>query len=199
MTPDESLEFSVPVDIATLPTTGRTFTIAASEEARERVAKRLDLQKVHELSATFDLKPGAGGVIQVAGEMKADVVQTCVVSLAPVPAKAADTIEVAFITEDRAARDKAKREKAKATRKDEEIEEILENHDPPDIAAGDRIDLGELAVVHLALALDPYPRAPGVVFDGKAWGVEPEEDEKAPSASPFAVLANFRAPSKKPK
>jgi uncharacterized metal-binding protein YceD (DUF177 family) len=66
--------------------------------------------------------------------------------------------------------------------------------DPPEVAVGGRIDLGEIAVVHLALALDPYPRAPGAAFDAKAWGVEPEKDEKPTTVSPFAALAKLKKP-----
>ena len=45
------------------------------------------------------------------------------------------------------------------------------------------IDLGEAAAEQLALALDPYPRAPGAVL----------EMEEEPEAAPFAALAAFPA------
>jgi uncharacterized metal-binding protein YceD (DUF177 family) len=194
-------EFSFPVDVAMLPPMGRHYTITASDEERARVAARLDLQKVDELSAAFEVKPAAGGQIKVTGQVRGVVVQTCVVSLAPVPAQVSETVEAAFITEERAAKDHAKREKAKASGKalaDEDEALGAEDDDPPEVAAGGRIDLGELTVAQLALGLDPYPRAPGAAFDAKTWGGDPESAEKAPQTSPFAALAQLKSRSKKP-
>jgi hypothetical protein len=43
--------------------------------------------------------------------------------------------------------------------------ESLEDEEP-DVISGGSIDLGEIAAESLALALDPYPRKPGEVFQG---------------------------------
>jgi uncharacterized metal-binding protein YceD (DUF177 family) len=193
------LEFSFPIDVTTLPPSGRSYTIEASAEERARVAERLDLQKIDALSAVLEVAPGRKGHIKVTGQVSADVTQTCVVSLAPVPAHVTDAVSASFITEERAAIDKLKKERAEAkgrkkTETDEE--EVLAAHgeDPPEVATEGRIDLGEIAVVHLALALDPYPRAAGAAFDAKAWGGEPENDGKSATVSPFAALAKLKKP-----
>jgi uncharacterized metal-binding protein YceD (DUF177 family) len=193
------LEFSFPIDVIALPPSGRSYTIEASEDERARVAQRLGLQKVAALSAVLEVAPGKKkGHIKVSGQVTADVTQACVVSLAPVPAHVTDAVSASFMTEERAAADKLKKERAKAKGKtaETEEEEVLAAHgeDPPEVAIEGRIDLGEIAVVHLALALDPYPRAPGAAFDAKAWGVEPEKDEKTASVSPFAALAKLKKP-----
>lgn len=195
------VEFSFPIDITSLPLTGRSYTITASAEERARVAARLDLQAVNVLTAVLNIAPSGKGMIKVAGEVKADVVQTCVVSLTPVPAQVKDTISAGFITEEKAAADKLKKERAKAkaraTKKaTEEEEEVIsaQGDDPPDVALEGRIDLGEVAVVHLALALDPYPRAPGAAFDAQAWGLQEENPEKPANVSAFAALAKLKKP-----
>ena len=54
-----------------------------------------------------------------------------------------------------------------------------ESSDPPDVLAGDAIDLAAYAVEQLALEIDPFPRKPGAEFDYQA----PAEPE-----SPFSVL-----------
>ena len=194
-------EFSFPVDVMTLPLSGRTYKIQASEEQRARVAARLDVQKVDSLTAVLEIAPSGKGLIKVTGQLHADVVQTCVVSLAPVPAHVTDNVSATFITEERAAADRLKKERAKARTRspkkpEDEDEEVLglEGDDPPETALEGRIDLGEVAVVHLAIALDPYPRAPGQTFDAKVWGVEPENEEKAAPVSPFAALAKLKKP-----
>ena len=55
----------------------------------------------------------------------------------------------------------------------------------PDLYHGGRIDLGVIVGEHLALGLDPYPRAPGVDFQPHV------EDDPRDDPSPFAALKNL--------
>jgi len=197
-------EFSFPVDVGHLPPQGRSYTITASAEERARVAARLDLQDVEVLKAALEVN-FQGGLIVVTGTVDAKVTQSCVVSLGPVPAVISEVIEASYMTEERAAKEQVKREKILSKKKagfkaSAEEEELIEfgRQDPPEVARGDRIDLGELAVVHLALALDPYPRAPGAAFDPGAWGLEAENEENIPQTSPFAALAKLKTDRAKP-
>jgi uncharacterized metal-binding protein YceD (DUF177 family) len=201
MSAEVAPEFSFSIDITTLPPTGRSYTIEASAEERTLVAARLGLQSIGALNAVLELKPTGKGLIKVSGTVKADVVQTCVVSLAPVAAHVEDDVSATFVTEERAAADAAKKERAKAKKSAskkaaDEAEEVigLQGDDPPEIARNGRIDLGEVAVVHLALALDPYPRAPGAAFDAEVWTGDGEKDEKSTAVSPFAALAKLKKP-----
>jgi len=122
------------------------------------------------------VKPTAGGVVGLAGRLVAELVQSCVVSLAPVPAAIDEEIEARFIADHPVDR--------RHTAEDIELEE----DDPPEVAPGGRIDLGELTVAQLALVLDPYPRAPGVHFDAAEWGEAPS----GKGSSPFAALAGLK-------
>ncbi|MBY0511085.1 MAG: DUF177 domain-containing protein [Rhodospirillaceae bacterium] len=201
MSAEVAPEFSFPVDITTLPAIGRSYPIKASPEECGLVAARLGLQSIGAINAVLEITPAGKGLIKVTGTVKAEVVQTCVVSLAPVPAHVEDAVSATFVTEERAAADALKKERAKARKSvpkkaaGEEEEVIgLQGDDPPEIARDGRIDLGEVAVVHLALALDPYPKAPGAAFDAQAWGGEGEKDEKATVVSPFAALAKLKKP-----
>jgi len=192
-------EFSFSVQVETLPHSGRAYDIAATEDERAAVAKRLGLQEVSALSAHLDVNFTSGGVIKLTGHVDGTVTQTCVVSLAPVPAKIHESIDLSFVTEARAAAEAARREKA-ARRKSKDDDEDFETGDDieqPEVALGGRIDLGEVAVTHLALALDPYPRVPGASFDPKAWGLEPEEAKNEAQPSPFAALAKLKTPDPK--
>ena len=176
-------EFSFLVDVTSLPQVGRHYAIKADEAACARVAERLGLQGVASLSASFDLTPHAGGIVKVTGFVAASLTQTCGVTLAPVPATLKEAVDVSFTT---LAPPKAAGKKA-----DFDIEELvaLGAEDPPEEALGGHVDLGELAVVHLALGLDPYPRAPGAAFKAPSWV---EKDGKSEAQSPFAVLAKFK-------
>ena len=55
--------------------------------------------------------------------------------------------------------------------------------DPPDALEDDRIDLAAYVVEDLSLAIDPFPRKPGVEF------AAPEQPGES---SPFAVLAKLK-------
>jgi uncharacterized metal-binding protein YceD (DUF177 family) len=174
MQPGPAPEFSFPIEIAQIPPAGAHYTIAASPSERARVAARLGVTSIGRLEATVDVKPGAGGVIRVAGRIGADLVQSCVVSLAPVPATIDEQIEASFVEEGR-----------HDQRRDAE-DVALDDEEPPEIVQDGRIDLGELTVAQLALVLDPYPRAPGVSFDATQWSAPAGKD------SPFAALAALK-------
>jgi hypothetical protein len=57
--------------------------------------------------------------------------------------------------------------------------------DEPELVDSASIDLAAPLLEEVSLALDPYPRAPGVAFEG------PKEEE-SPADSPFAVLGRLK-------
>ncbi len=178
-------EFSFSIDLMALSPSGRTYTITADTDARARAAKRLGLQALEKLTAQFEVIPDGTGA-KVTGRVEADVVQRCVVSLAPVPAHVGEDVAVTF----------APPPSEVKKHDDDDEEEILENEgvDPPELLVDGRIDLGELAVSQVALGLNPYPRAPGAAFEPSKWGVG---GETVDPASPFAALAKLKAPNPK--
>lgn len=182
--------FSYVVEIDRLPSAGGQYDIAAPADAMARVAQALEVAQVKALTAHFEVKTGAGGIVHVKGAVHAELIQSCVVTLVPVPAMIGEGIDASYITVKRAARNKKKTKDG-----DGEEEVMLDGEDPPEIAENGRIDLGELAVTQVALVLDPYPRAPGVSFDRAQWpalagqkGLAPEED----APGPFAALAKLK-------
>jgi uncharacterized metal-binding protein YceD (DUF177 family) len=186
-------EFSFRVDVTNVPLVGRRYAIKADAAERARVAARLSLSDIAELSATFELFPAAGGIVKVTGTVEASLTQTCVVSLTPVSAVVKEEVEARFTT---LAPVKTSA-KSSGKKPEEEAEELIDfsEEEPPEEALDGYIDLGELAVVHLALGLDPYPRAPGAAFEAGSWV---KKDEKSEAQSPFAVLAHFK-PKSPPK
>lgn len=178
-------EFSYAVEIDRIPSAGGQYDIAASPEDRARVAQRLQLLELKALTGQFAVKMGAGGIVRVTGHVHAEVVQACVVSLAPVPAVIDEEVEASFVDAERSGRKKAKAE-------DEEEIIGLDGEDPPEVAEDGRIDLGELAVTQVALVLDPYPRAPGVAFKPDTAGLDAHSDREDKPAGPFAALAKLK-------
>jgi len=164
-------EFSRPFAADRLGQTAVTETLLASPAECAALAKRLRLAELTQFSAIVTLERTLGGLIHVAGRLEADVVQTCVVTLADFPSHVEDSFAVDFGN-------------APAEFGDEI--EVDPDYDPPEPIEGGIIDLGELAAQYLALALDPHPRAPGAALE-PAWG-----GADVAETSPFAVLKNLK-------
>lgn len=147
----------------------RRFTLEASPVERAAISRRLSLLELRTLRAEGSLRPGAGGRWTLAGRLSAEVVQACVVTLEPVAATVEDTFELAFAPMD-----------------EEEGEEVdLTEADVEPLPEGGILDVGEIVTQQLSLALDPFPRAPGV---GPGDHIESMEEGPA-KVAPFADLS----------
>lgn len=162
--------------IAKLPDSGHTEQFSALAEERTALAQENDLQAVEAFDVCFTIKHLGGDDIGVTGNLVADIVQTCVVTLEPLPVK----VEVDF-----AARFVPQTAPLDA---DAEIVVDPEADDAPEPFTPPFIDLGALAAEHFVLALDPYPRAPDAQWAtvGKA-AIDADEPQ-----SPFAALKALR-------
>jgi uncharacterized metal-binding protein YceD (DUF177 family) len=164
------------VDVGALGPGGATYRLAPTAEQRRDLAGRLGLLDLPSLVADATVERADDGVsVRVTLYVVADVVQSCVVSLDPLPARIEERIDLIYTPA------------TAGTGEGGEIVVTLED-DVPEPLVGDRIDLGAATIEHLALALDPYPRKPGLVF-------EPEPQDSAVS-SPFAVLERLKQPTK---
>jgi uncharacterized metal-binding protein YceD (DUF177 family) len=154
-----------------IPIAGRHFSLAADASERARLAEALGIVAIDRLVGEFDLKPRAGGAVAVVGEVQAEVVQACVVTLDPVGQSVREELELLLVPAE------GVHAGGGAT---------VENGIAADTFENGRIDLGAIAAEHLALGLDPYPRKPGVEFEGHT------ESEGEGERSPFAGLAALK-------
>jgi len=171
-------EFSRTVRADTLGAEPRTMEIEADETERAALARRFDLVAVGRLSARADLV-GRGAEVVANGRIDAAVTQSCVASGEPVDVEIDEPFALMF------------RPAPEPGRPDEEVE-LSEGELDVVFYEGAAIDLGEAVAETLALALDPYPRAPGAAEALKAAGVKSEEE-----AGPFGALAALRDKMKK--
>jgi hypothetical protein len=160
-------EFFRPLALGRVGPEGRTERLEANGAERAALARRFGIPGIDRLHATLRLEPEEDGAIRVAGRLEAAVVQHCVVTLEPVAQRVAEDIAFRVLP--------AGREPADGPDDLDEIE--TEN---------DVVDLGEAVAEQLALALDPYPRAPGAELPPEA--VDPE-------ARAFGALAALRRKS----
>jgi uncharacterized metal-binding protein YceD (DUF177 family) len=184
----DSKEFSRFIEVDKIGQGGAGRTISATAEERRALADRFGLQDIDELSAELTLRRVRGDAVRLDGALHAKVTQTCVVSLQPVPAVISEAIAVNFAEE--------QEEEA------EEVEIAYDLDDAPEPIIHGRIDLGEAVAQQLALALDPYPRAPGAEIPANYVGeidIAAGEVEKggpgpdAPSGvNPFSVLGKLK-------
>jgi len=166
--------FSHVVRVERIPPRGKRFHVEANEAERRAIADALGIVEVAALAADLDVKHLAGGDVGVRGTLTATVSQTDVVTLEPVRQEMVEEIDVTL-----AAAEEAGGRKRKA------VEEETPG-DERDLYERGEIDLGAIAVEHLVLGLDPYPRAAGVAFEGHV------EDAAGAAESPFAELRRLK-------
>ena len=150
---------------------------------------------MNSLSAEIELSraPGNKAVVHVTGMLKADVVQICVVSGAPVKNYIEEEFEGWYADPTSfASIAKARQEKAGKVA-DVEIPILDEREDPEPMVNG-KIDLGDLVCQYLSLGLDPYPRAPGV----QTPELSPAQEEKVSAVrkNPFEALKDWKSEKK---
>jgi uncharacterized metal-binding protein YceD (DUF177 family) len=148
-----------------------TFDLAPDQAGREAVAAALGIPAVRKLRLAGRLVPEGRADWRLEAELGATVVQDCVVTLEPVTTRIDEPVARRYLANLPAP------EPGEAEVPEEDVEPV-----PP------VLDLGEVMVEALALALPAFPRAPGAElgeFVIANPGVEPLTEERA---RPFAGL-----------
>ena len=175
MTTPADVELSRMVPLERIGTGWLTETVVASAEERAALARRFELVELGALEATVRLRRArAGRYVELDARLRAAVVQSCVVTLDPVPLALDESFALLLgpIDAGRAP----------------DAGELVVDLDQPEPLDGDSIDIGELVAQQLSLALDPYPRsaaaaeAAPAASDASAGVAAPDD-----AANPFAV------------
>lgn len=161
----------MPVAVDDVPETGLHIEAEAPAEVRAQLVKLANLRDLPHLSAVFDLTRRGGGV-HVAGQVKARVGQTCVVTLDPLENDLDEPIDVLFAPS------------LNGAAKDGGADHKAGDHEPPEPLIEGKVDLGAIATEFLLLGIDPYPRKAGAEFAA----VRTADD----SARPFAALETLK-------
>lgn len=171
-------EFSRPFSADQAGSRVVTRDIEATPAECAALAERLDLIALDSLSASLRVRRQPDGLIRVDGRLAADVVQSCVVTLAPVASRCTAAFSMRFGA---GAMPEALHEI--------EVDSVGED-DPEPIVDG-HIDLGEAVVQQLAVSLDPYPRVPGATLPAELADGAADEAEVT-RENPFAGLSRLR-------
>ena len=165
---------------------GLVAEIDFDESEREALKRRLDLLALERLAAELRLERAdeAEGAIRVTGTIRAQLAQSCVVTLKPVPRTISEAVSVLYAP----------------------LPEELSGHEVEVLAEGDEaeplpaagIDVSAIVAEHLALVLDPYPRHPDAPDAPLAYAAGEGEAEKSAAgdeapAGPFAALGQLKS------
>jgi uncharacterized metal-binding protein YceD (DUF177 family) len=154
-------EFHRPVSLDRIGPHGLDLTVEANPAECSALAIRMNLPAVLAVSCAFHLIREGRDIVLARGVLRALVTQVCVISLEEFDATVEETFQVCFVPSG------------------EETDDIDPESEDEIPFEGNQIDLGEAAAEQLGLALDPYPRMPGV---------EMPASENEPEPHPFAAL-----------
>lgn len=179
--PGKPLPLSRPVRVDGIKLRGTPVSLEAEQAELAAIAAELGLASLEALQAQYELKRN-GETVKLEGQISARMHQVCVVTMEAFPVELRVPLRLDFAPQ---AEPRAASRRSDAEDEGEiDIEINLNEDDPPEPIVDGIIDLGAVTLEFLALALDPYPRKPGVSFDaGPAdAGIE----------SPFAALARLK-------
>ena len=137
------------------------------------LAASFELHAINQLEGTATLTPQGAGKVTVKGTITASYEPICGVTLQPFKQKLSKSFVRHYATE------------SLTVETTEEVELPADDSLDPDPIIDGVIDLGAALAEELAVRLDPYPRAPGVAFEGL--DTDPEATIAA-NESPFAKL-----------
>jgi len=169
-----------PIRVEAIRPRGSEVVVRAEAEQLPAIAVQLGLVSVEALEGRYTLTRN-GERVKLDGRIAARLHQACVVTLEPFPVQLDVPVQLDFAPEEDIAAFARRNDRDDA---EIDIEVLLNEEDPPEPIVDGVIDLGSVTLEFLALALDPYPRKPGVSFEAPA--AEPGAE------SPFAALAKLK-------
>ena len=161
-------------DFADLSEAGYETAVAATPAEREALARWAEVSGMPKFEARISLERISPTRFRYGAALDAEVTQNCVVTLEPVTS----AIQRKFHRE-------LQFRPHRLADKGGEIALSSADDDAPEEIDSLRFDLAGPLLEELSLAIDPYPRAPGVVFEAPGDGDEVAE-------SPFAVLKGLK-------
>lgn len=166
-----SPELYRPVAADRIGTDTLEVTVEANAAECAALAARMQIPALQSLTCQYRLERSVGEGIIARGRLRARVVQTCVVSLDEFESVLDEAFSVRFVP---------------AGQESAQIDPDADDEIPFE---GGVLDLGEATAEQLGLALDPYPRKPGVTLPEDT---APEQAAPEQAPHPFAALAARR-------
>jgi len=144
-----SPEFSRVKTVAELAAGVNNLRLEADEAERAALARRFGLASLNAFSVIWSSRSWRRDGVQLTGRLMADYVQSCVVTLEPIPVHLDEAIEFNCLPEG----------SIDELEEDGELIVAFEESEVPEPIIDGRLDLGELASQALATSIDPYPKS----------------------------------------
>ncbi len=160
-------------DLGDLSQAGAAVTVEAGADDLPRIAAWAGVESVKSFRGSVNLRRITTTRFGFEADLEAEIVQNCVVTLEPVVSQIARHIDRELHFVPRAPVEEGELSLAAG---DDDVPETITNLD---------FDLAAPLLEEFALAIDPYPRKPGVAF------TLPADLEEQPE-SPFAVLKSLK-------
>jgi uncharacterized metal-binding protein YceD (DUF177 family) len=175
------LPFSHSYNLARLGQAGDEIVLTPDADQRAAIAAWSEVLSLERFEARFRLSTTAPTQFKLDCELTVEVTQACVVTLEPVPAR----------IEHRFSRELHFTGQSRRKTGSESLGDLVigaEEDEGPETIESLHYDLAGPALEEYVLALEPYPRCPGVEFAPKS------TDSERPT-NPFAVLKGLKSPS----
>lgn len=166
------------------------ISIEPPKDIVDALAKHIDVERIDSLHADLVLKRIKGGlVVYIKGKIKAEIGQICVVTLEPLTNTINEDFEAWYADPAQAISFKKALQKKELQRQHGEAPIVDEEDDPEPIENGE-IDLADVVIQFLSLAIDHYPQKDGVEKD-EAEVVIVQEDSPI-KKNPFEALKGWK-------
>ena len=167
------------IDLREVKTNILRASITADKMQRGEIAHLLDLLALDRLEARYEISKLAKGRFRLDCEITAHVSQSCIVTLKPVSDVINENITVElWPLEDIPLQ----------IGNGENLFDPMQA-DPPEAIRAGGIDLGGIVYEYLAMAINPYPRCEGAIFDEEGAGGGAAASR---NLNPFNVLKDLK-------
>jgi hypothetical protein len=160
--------------VSEIPDAGLGVSRTATPAERSVIVPALDVVSCEAVTADYVIRPLGEGRYRMSGRISAQLTQSCVVTLAPIPQTLEESFDVTFWPGSLPHAGDAETEVLSAT----EIEPIEHG----------AIEAGRVLFEILSAALDPYPRQAGARFEWE----DPESFDEPIRTGPFASLKKLK-------
>ncbi|MDA0339068.1 MAG: DUF177 domain-containing protein [Proteobacteria bacterium] len=171
---DASGSFSLVLTVVDLPAAGWNIHLSANEADRDAIRARLGILGLDAMSIEGTVIRVGKDKARLDATLNAKVTQACVVTLDPVHEVISEDVVVNLIPEPEG--------------EDTGVLDLDADEEDTEWLVDGTVDVAELAIQHLALLLDPYPRSES----GAAAAAESIDGFEDRRESPFAVLQNLK-------
>lgn len=166
-------DFSYPLKIDELGQGEQTYKLVADNDQLEFLQDILQVPAVNSFEALIKLKfYKKRGILNVWGTVSSNIEQISVISLEPFNQLYQADFEVTYDTN--------------ATYEDIKEQDVDIMADIPDVVMNGEINLADIAIEHLALELDDYPRKEGEEFEAVIEDMTPIRN------NPFSILEQLK-------